>query len=92
MTEAAMEATDLPRPVSSSSYSGIRFIGAALAPTFTGPLSHLGGMGMPYLVGAATTVVALVALGVERYVVGRRLVPAVADGRGVTATADPVGR
>lgn len=58
MTEAAMEVTDLPRPVASSSYSGVRFVGAAIAPTLTGPLSHVGGMGLPYLVGAVTIVIA----------------------------------
>lgn len=62
MTEAGMEATDLPRAVASSSYSGVRFFGAALAPTFTGPLSAAGGIGMPYLVGAGALAVACVAL------------------------------
>ena len=59
MTEAAMEATDLPRTVASSSYSGMRFIGAAAAPTVTGPLSKLGGMAMPYGVAALLLVVAI---------------------------------
>lgn len=71
MTEAAMEATDLPRGVASSSYSGIRFVGAALAPTLTGPLSQVGGMGLPYLVGAAATVLAVLALGAEWYLTRR---------------------
>lgn len=62
MTEAAMEATDLPRTVASSSYSGMRFIGAAAAPTLTGPLSKLGGMGMPYGVATLLMLLAVAAL------------------------------
>ena len=59
MTEASMEATDLPRQVASSSYSGVRFFGAALAPAMTGPLSELGGLGLPFAVGAVTMVIAM---------------------------------
>lgn len=64
MTEAAMGATDLPRDVTSSTYSGVRFIGGALGPTLAGPLSAAAGLGAPYAVGAAALVVtiALVAL------------------------------
>ncbi len=32
LTEVSMEATDLPRPVASSAYSGVRFLGGAFAP------------------------------------------------------------
>ena len=32
LTECVMEATDLPRPVASSAYSGVRFLGGAIAP------------------------------------------------------------
>jgi len=32
LTESVMEATDLPRPVASSAYSGVRFLGGAIAP------------------------------------------------------------
>jgi ACDE family multidrug resistance protein len=32
LTESVMEATDLPRPVASSAYSAVRFIGGAIAP------------------------------------------------------------
>lgn len=64
MTELAMSATDLPREVSSSAYSGARFIGGALAPTMTGVLTAAFGVGGPYLVGAvalAATILVLVA-------------------------------
>lgn len=66
MTEAAMEATDLPRAVASSSYSGVRFVGAAIAPALTGPLSRLGGLGLPYAVGAGTLLLAAVTLVASR--------------------------
>ena len=32
LTESVMEATDLPRAVASSTYSGVRFVGGAAAP------------------------------------------------------------
>lgn len=56
MTELATLATDLPQDVASSSYSGVRFIGGAIAPTLTGPLSALWGAGGPYWIGAASLV------------------------------------
>src|SRR5690625_7049558 len=39
LTETVMEATDLPRSVASSSYSGVRFLGGAVAPAVAGPLA-----------------------------------------------------
>lgn len=41
LTTASMTQVDLPRPVASSAYSGVRFIGSALAPTLVGPLEHI---------------------------------------------------
>ncbi|GAB3942568.1 MFS transporter [Corynebacterium tapiri] len=38
LTTASMGVRELPRPVASSAYSGVRFIGSALAPTLVGPL------------------------------------------------------
>lgn len=73
LTEVAMEATDLPRPVSSSVYSGVRFLGAALAPTLTGPLSEAGGNGLPYFAGAlAVAGLALVSPALARRARGRK--------------------
>lgn len=62
LTEAVMEATDLPRNVASSTYSGLRFLGGAIAPAVTGPLSTAFGNGVPYWVGAASLVVSLTIL------------------------------
>ncbi|MFT4123253.1 MAG: MFS transporter [Microbacteriaceae bacterium] len=39
ITECVMEATDLPRSVASSAYSGVRFVGGAVAPPVTAALA-----------------------------------------------------
>lgn len=62
LTEAVMEATELPRNVASSTYSGLRFLGGAIAPAVSGPLATAYGAGVPYWAGAATLVVSLVIL------------------------------
>ena len=62
LTEAVMEATEMPRNVASSSYSGMRFLGGAVAPAVSGPLAASLGAGVPYWFGAASLVVSLVIL------------------------------
>ncbi len=63
LTEAVMEATDLPRSVASSAYSAVRFIGGAVAPPLAALLSHLWGDTVPYLfAGASVLIAALVVL------------------------------
>lgn len=63
LTEAVMEATDLPRPVASSAYSGVRFFGGAIgAPIGTALVSH--GAGMPWVFAAGTSLVAVLLLAV----------------------------
>jgi predicted MFS family arabinose efflux permease len=57
-----MEATDLPRQVASSTYSGIRFLGGAIAPAVSGPIASALGAQAPYWLGAASLVVAIVVL------------------------------
>lgn len=64
LTEAVMEATDLPRNVASSTYSGVRFMGGAVAPAVAGPLAEAFGAGAPYWLGAGAVAVAIVVLGV----------------------------
>ncbi len=51
-TESVMEATDLPRSVASSSYSGVRFLGGAAAPPLAAWLAAIAGDWLPYLVAA----------------------------------------
>lgn len=72
LTETVMEATDLPRGVASSAYSGVRFLGGAVAPAVAGPLAAATTSGAPYLLGAGTLVVAMAML-----VIGRRHLAAV---------------
>lgn len=58
LTESVMEATELPRSVASSAYSGVRFLGAAVAPPLATVLAELGNAGLPYYVGALSLLVA----------------------------------
>lgn len=64
LTEAVMEATDLPRNVASSTYSGVRFMGGAVAPAVAGPLAEALGSGAPYWLGAGSVLVAIGVLAV----------------------------
>lgn len=61
-TESVMEATDLPRSVASSAYSAVRFLGGAIAPPLAAELAVLFFPSMPYYFGAASVVVATVAI------------------------------
>jgi predicted MFS family arabinose efflux permease len=67
LTETVMEATDLPRGVASSAYSGVRFLGGAIAPAVAGPLAAATTAGAPYLLAALTLVLSMAML-----VIGRR--------------------
>jgi ACDE family multidrug resistance protein len=67
LTESAMEATELPRAVASSTYSGIRFVGGAIAPALAGVIATAISPAAPYWVGAAALVVSIGVL-----LVGRR--------------------
>ena len=53
LTESVMEATDLPRNVASSTYSGVRFLGGAVAAAVAGPLAAAVGPATPYWAGFA---------------------------------------
>ena len=66
LTESVMEATDLPRTVASSAYSAVRFLGGAAAPPLAALLWHAYGAGVPYVVAAASVVLALATLAIGR--------------------------
>lgn len=68
LTEAVMEATDLPRNIASSTYSGVRFLGGAVAPLVTGPLATAAGAGAPYCIATIAVLGSMIIL-----VSGRRL-------------------
>jgi ACDE family multidrug resistance protein len=58
LTESVMEASDLPRAVASSAYSGVRFLGGAIAPPVAAALAAAFSETVPFLFGAAGAVVA----------------------------------
>lgn len=63
LTEVVMEASDLPRPVASSAYSGVRFIGGAIgAPVGTSMAAY--GVGVPFLFAAATSLVGVLIIAI----------------------------
>ncbi|WP_243064382.1 MFS transporter [Humibacter sp. RRB41] len=60
LTESVMEATDLPRSVASSAYSGVRFIGGAIAPPGATLLASTFATSTPYFAGGVSVLVAAV--------------------------------
>jgi len=60
LTESVMEATDLPRSVASSAYSGVRFIGGAVAPPGATLLASTFATSTPYFAGGVSVLVAAV--------------------------------
>ncbi|KQR51990.1 MFS transporter [Leifsonia sp. Leaf336] len=65
LTECVMEATDLPRSVASSAYSGVRFLGGAIAPPAATLLADVFTRATPFYAGAISVLIAaaLVMLG-----------------------------
>lgn len=66
LTETVMEATELPRSVASSAYSGVRFFGGAVSSAVAGPIAAGFGAAVPYLVAALTLVASIVVLATGR--------------------------
>ncbi len=68
LTELVMGATDLPRSVASSAYSGVRFLGGAAAPPLATELAHIFDAATPYFFGASAVLVStlIVVLGRRR--------------------------
>ncbi len=64
LTETVMEATDLPRNVASSTYSGVRFLGGAVAPAVSGGIAAWLGAGGPFWFAVGALVAAMLALAV----------------------------
>ncbi|MFE6733904.1 MFS transporter [Microbacterium sp. NPDC057650] len=89
LTEAVMEATDLPRAVASSSYSAVRFLGGAAAPPLAALLWHHYNATVPYLFAAASVLIAALTV-----FLGRRVLAHIDDegeGAGEDAEAILVG-
>ncbi len=60
LTESVMEATDLPRPVASSAYSAVRFLGGAAAPPLAAMLAEAFFPAMAYFVASGSVLIATV--------------------------------
>ncbi len=58
LTESVMEATDLPRAVASSAYSGVRFLGGAIAPPAATLLADTFTSATPFYAAAISVLVA----------------------------------
>ncbi|MCU1420932.1 MAG: transporter [Microbacteriaceae bacterium] len=92
LTESVMEATDLPRSVASSAYSGVRFLGGAAAPPLAAQLAVWFTPAMPYYVAGGSVLVAAILviagarlLGTVNGVVASPVVEAEAIGAGELA-------
>ncbi|WP_348786626.1 MFS transporter [Leifsonia sp. NPDC080035] len=59
LTECVMEATDLPRSVASSAYSGVRFLGGAIAPPAATLLADTISPATPFYAGAISVLIAV---------------------------------
>lgn len=74
LTEAVMEATDLPRSVASSAYSAVRFIGGAMAPPIAAALAHAFNDTVPYFFAATSVLIAALTV-----LLGRRVLAHIDD-------------
>ena len=83
LTEAVMEATDLPRSVASSAYSAVRFLGGAMAPPIAALLWHAFNATVPYLFAAASVLLAALTV-----LLGRRALAHIDDEPADTTTED----
>jgi ACDE family multidrug resistance protein len=61
-TQAVMTVAPVERSVASASYGFVRFIGGGLAPFFAGKMAERWGVHVPFYVGAASVVLAIVVL------------------------------
>lgn len=71
LTESVMEATDLPRSVASSAYSGVRFLGGAVAPPAATLLAAQFSSATPFYAAGASVLVALLVIVVGHRHLGR---------------------
>lgn len=86
LTEAVMEATDLPRTVASSAYSAVRFLGGAMAPPVAAALAHAFNDTVPYLFAAVSVLIAALTV-----LLGRRALAHIDDvGEGAGEDAEAI--
>jgi MFS family permease len=75
-TQAVMLVSPVDRPVASSAYGFVRFIGGGLAPYVAGKIADASSLSVPFYVGAATFVLAIFVLAT-----GHRLLAAAESGQ-----------
>jgi len=86
LTEAVMEATDLPRSVASSAYSAVRFLGGAMAPPVAAALAHAYNDTVPHLFAAVSVLIAALTI-----LLGRRALSHIDDaGEGAGEDAEAI--
>jgi MFS family permease len=87
-TQAVMLVSPVERSVASSSYGFVRFIGGGLAPFAAGKIADATNLGVPFYVGAAAFVLAIIVLAT-----GHKLVSAAEhdDAEGQPVRLEPVG-
>ncbi len=71
LTECSMEASTLPRPVASSTYSGCRFLGGAIAPPLCTFLAGITSIWVPFVYGAAMILVSCLVIVFRRKTLAR---------------------
>jgi ACDE family multidrug resistance protein len=89
-TQAVMLVSPVERPIASSSYGFVRFIGGGLAPYAAGKIAEHSNLGVPFYVGGVAFLLAIVVLAT-----GHKLVDAAearqSEGEAVTPVLEPVG-
>jgi len=90
LTECSMEVSELPRPVASSTYSGCRFLGGAIAPPLCTFLAGVTAVWVPFVYGAAMILVSAGIIFFRRPALARadRPVGVAEDAAGVAEDAD----
>ncbi|MET8412628.1 MFS transporter [Streptomyces sp. NPDC005195] len=89
-TQAVMLVSPVERPVASSAYGFLRFIGGGLAPYVAGKLADATDLSVPFYLGAGTFVVAIPVLASGHRLL-RRAEQTAGQGEPVAPTLTPVG-
>ncbi|WP_445527533.1 MFS transporter [Streptomyces cyslabdanicus] len=89
-TQAVMLVSPVERPVASSAYGFLRFIGGGLAPYVAGKLADATDLSVPFYLGAATFLLAIPVLACGHRLL-RQAETNTAEGEPVTPTFTPVG-
>jgi MFS family permease len=89
-TQAVMLVSPVERPVASSAYGFLRFIGGGLAPYVAGKLAEATDLSVPFYLGAATFLLAVPVLASGHRLL-RQAEQHTGEGESVTPTLTPVG-